>query len=85
MLKIDTTINLPVIASVIVAIASAGAWISSVNTRLDKVAELVTHTDATDRRLDALEANLKGEILLSREETIKNRQVGMRILKERQR
>lgn len=79
--KIDRSINLSTLLALAVAagtIFMAGnAWVINVNASLKEVGKIVVAQGESDKRLQALEK----EILINREETLKNRAINQEILK----
>ena len=68
-LKIDTSINLPLIGSLLIFVAAGSMWVATVNGKLDSLAEVVADQAATRAQIE----QLKAEILKNREETLENR------------
>lgn len=73
--KLDLTVNLPILGGIIAAAIAVGVWVNSVNVKLDSVAEVVKAQTANNDRLDKMEATLAAEILKNRAETLENRRV----------
>lgn len=70
-LKIDTSVNLPLLLTIIGAIAAGSMWVATVNGKLDKLTEVVADQEATRAQIE----DLRRQILINRDETLKNRRV----------
>jgi len=67
-LKFDGNVSLPMLAAVVVGVASGAVY---VNSKFDQLARVVEETAANSRQID----DLRQEILKNRQETLENRRV----------
>lgn len=57
-LKFDGTVNLPLLGAVVAVVISGTLWVSSVNHRLDRVAELITAENNNRHDIDIIRDDL---------------------------
>jgi len=57
-IKIDSTINLPIIGTLLIAVAAGSMWVSTVNNRLDEMSKLIVSVANVSARLDRLQADV---------------------------
>lgn len=70
-IRFDKTINISTVVMVVGALVASAMWVQRVDSKLDEVAQLIVTVGKTSERMDDLER----EILINRQETLKNRRI----------
>lgn len=57
-IKIDGTVNLPMVFTIIIAVAAGSMWVATVNNKLDNMTQLIVNVGNVSARLDKLQADV---------------------------
>ena len=57
-IKIDGTVNLPMVFTIIIAVAAGSMWVATVNNKLDNMTQLIVNVGNVSARLDKLQVDV---------------------------
>jgi len=70
-INFDLSFNIPILMSIVGAVAAGSMWVATVNNKLDTLAVVVADQAATRVQIE----DLRNQVLKNREETLENRRV----------